>query len=53
MDSLTEHYVSQINRAIASGREDLVDDLVTQHELETQRSTPLRALLKRAERHRR
>ncbi|WP_170324038.1 hypothetical protein [Cryptosporangium phraense] len=52
MDSLTEHYVSQINRAIASGREDLIDELTAQHDVET-RSTSLRALLKRADRHRR
>jgi hypothetical protein len=52
-DSLTAHYISQINRAIANGREDLVNDLAVQHDLEAARSTPLRALLKRAERHRR
>jgi len=48
---IDQHYITQINQAIASGRDDLIDELVTMREVETARSTPLIALLKRAARH--
>ncbi|GAA3398697.1 hypothetical protein GCM10020369_82820 [Cryptosporangium minutisporangium] len=50
---LEQHYITQINHAIATGREDLVSDLATQRDVELARSTPLRALLKRAAGHQR
>lgn len=52
-ETVTEHYVSQINRALDNGRDDLVNDLAVQYAIETARSTPLQAPRKRAERHRR
>ncbi|WP_143175728.1 hypothetical protein [Cryptosporangium aurantiacum] len=50
---LEQHYISQVNHAIATGRDDLVADLTYQRDAEVSRSTPLRALLKRAARHQR
>lgn len=50
---LDQHYISQINRAIASGRDDLIEDLTDERDVEAARSMPLRALLKRAARHQR
>jgi len=52
-DELEQHYISQINQAIASGRDDLIEDLASQRDVEAARSMPLRALRKRAARHRR
>ena len=50
---LEQHYISQINRAIASGRDDLIEELTIQRDAEAARSAPLQALLKRAARHHR
>ena len=50
---LEQHYISQINRAITSGRDDLIDELASQRDAEAARSTPLRALRNRAARHQR
>jgi hypothetical protein len=51
MDKVEAHYISQINRAIAGGREELVDELVALQEVEAASSTSLGALRKRAARH--
>jgi hypothetical protein len=48
---IEEHYITQINQAIGSGRDDLIDELVTMREVETARSTPPLSLFKRAARH--
>jgi hypothetical protein len=50
-DLIDRHYITQINQAVASGRDDLIDELVSMREVETARSTPLMSLLRRAARH--
>lgn len=50
---LEQHYISQINRAIAIGRDDLIEDLAIQRDAEAARSVPVRALRNRTARHHR